>query len=331
MTSPPLYRLRRTVTLRPQSHGRFVLADSDGAAVRVTASTSLLVDSLTQGASFEQLTHVLRSAFPHAMGVEAKLSSLLEHLHRCGLLEGAPATTPSRPRRAWRFDIDPALEAMTRPLRRLPRALGLSLFVALTVTAAILIVGLLLDDRRPRFTELKESVGLAASIAILFGAIPLHELAHALGCRLTGHRVIEAGVGWAGFGLPRPYLLTDISAVFAGRVDRFVIAASGPLSDLVVAGASALVITSRADGTLKRVAVVLFWYCLASVAIGTSPLNSGDGAKMADAVLDDDMAARSLWLGAMSRLSNPRHIRLLKVFVVAQMAITLLVFVIGLL
>jgi putative peptide zinc metalloprotease protein len=105
--------------------------------------------------------------------------------------------------------------------------------------------------------------------------VVLHELAHGLAMESVGRRVQRAGFKLI---LIFPYVFVDTSEVwFEPRRRRFLVSAAGPLSDLALAGAFAVVCLSLPGGTIRDVTFQVAFAGYVAAFFNLNPFLERDG------------------------------------------------------
>jgi len=309
----------RPIRLRPDAvrvvrPSSTLFVDEDGHALRVSPQVSALWPLLRDGITPAALTAHLRARHPQAARVEEQVLALVASLRGSALLAGAPPAAPP-PTRVTAV-VDRVATIAARAIARLGVPVAASLIV-FAVAAALVSNVIQLTGSPPRLAPLLGASSWLGAAFVLLVAVPLHELGHAIAARSVGLRIAEVGLTVR--GLPRPFVRIPGSIAAPAR-HRVVIAAAGPLVDLAVAGFAAAI----ARGTGSGAASVVFVWTLLGALAATSPLVSGDGARLLEGALDDDLVRRAA-LGGRGRLTSRRAIRIYRLAIVAHVATTVLV------
>jgi putative peptide zinc metalloprotease protein len=137
-------------------------------------------------------------------------------------------------------------------------------------------------------------LGLGGLVFLLgrFFLVSLHELAHGLTMASYGRRVGKAGIKFFAF---LPYGFVDVSeSWFEPRRRRIAIAAAGPVSDLALGGAFALVCAALSRGTLRDILFQLAFGAYIGAFFNLNPFLDRDGYHiMVDLLREPGLRARS--------------------------------------
>jgi hypothetical protein len=294
-------------TRRVRRSGALLLVAPETNLIMVSPIVDQIWQSLVGGTTFAALQTELQQHRPRAKDVRSKLSAFLNRLSEAGLLEGS---SPGQPDKTMRleFPIAPLATRLASVVHRLPSGAASGVCGALALGAAGSLIALLASPSRPRLTSTGHYRSVPGAIAIL-AQMCLHELGHATACQLAGEPTGPAGIRFNRLGMPRPYVATPRACGIERPLHRALVAAGGPLVDLLVGGASAIVVLAlKPAGLLGEVANIVALYSLVAVNVGTSPLPQGDGSRVLEALLDDDFA-RAAALGRPSRFTRPTSTR----------------------
>lgn len=307
---------------RVHRNGSVLLLAPEGSSVMVSPLVDEIWDLLVAGVAVGELDRELRERRPHARDVSSKLETFLTRLGDAGLLEGHdPPTRP--PRRRIEIPIDAVARRVACLLRRVPRPLLAALVVACAAVATAGLILLLAGSQHPRVSELSEHLSLPGAFAVVM-LISLHELGHAVACRLEGVAAGPAGIRVGRLGIPRPYVHTPFAAGIADPHRRSVIPAGGPLVDLLLGGAAAwTLIAVDPAGAAGSVVWVIVLYAYIAIDVGTSPLPVGDGSHLLEALLDDDFARGAALFGRHSRFVRRRSVRIYRAVCLAHVICTI--------
>ena len=274
----------------------------------VTPLTDEIWDSMVAGAEIDALATELRVRHPRARDLNEKLTIFLDRLWSAGLLEGSePRSSP--PGRRVEIRIDPLARAVASMLRWVPRSLAIA---AIATMAAVSLCGLLLlilEARQPRLRYLFDHMTICGVLVIVLVLVPLHELGHAVTCRLLGMPCGPLGIRLSRVALPRPYVDTSPAWGLEQTRLRAWIPAGGPLMDVLVGGAAAwMLIACDPSDELKSILRLVFLYAWIAVNVGTSPLPVGDGSHILEALLNDEFARDAALLGRRNRFVRPHSV-----------------------
>lgn len=150
------------------------------------------------------------------------------------------------------------------------------------------------------------SLGLLAALVLLFCLeISLHEVAHAVACRLVGAKAGGFGVGLLWWVLPVFY--TDTRHVYTvdSKYKRAAVSLAGPLMDLLLLGVISLVMWLAPEASpLGRFAVAYFPIPLSLVLFNMNPfLIRMDGYWIAVDLLEQPNLRQMTFRLALSRLA----------------------------
>ncbi len=283
---------------------RWVLRDEDGAKyLRMGDAEASLVQVLAAGASLEDL--LAASERDQGAAGPPRLARLLADLGEHGLLEQTgDAYDP--------FEHDPGLlERMFKPrewafqnpdavFQAVYRYGGWLFFSApgLAVLGTIAAVGFVAFLRLALFQHVTPFVvadhlgwGAAVFLAGRLAAVSLHEIGHGLAVASFGRRVRRAGVKLI---LIFPFGFVDTSdAWFEPRRRRIAVSAAGPATDLIVAGAAAIV-TTLGHGTGADIAFQIALGAYIGGLFNLNPLLDRDGYHiLVDLLRQPGLRARS--------------------------------------
>jgi putative peptide zinc metalloprotease protein len=318
-------RLRAGVQRIELANGRRVLFATGRTPLRVTPTADEIWPMLVEGTQFEELVTRLQELHPQARSSRERVIAFVEQLGKAGLLEGTePAKAAIEKKEPIRIcDLDPLARMVAGGLRRLPPALRATLVLAVAGMAAMGAARYLLSAPTPRFLDAFQHFSFVGLALVMVVAAPLHEIGHAIACRMAG---VAAGPlcvrrGW--FGWLRPFVETPEAFLAPGRWGKFGIAAGGLFFDLLLCGAAAwTALLAGRTGLVGGAATFVFLYCVMNLNVGTSPLQPGDGSNMLGALLDDDFARQAALFGEHSRFANARNVRIYRLAGVAHLLLT---------
>jgi putative peptide zinc metalloprotease protein len=226
--------------------------------------------------------------------VEATLAPLLLDLARTELVAGLDLPESRRSRLARGVQLLPRLYLVRRPwparlslpLRPLANRVGarlLGLGVAAGCASALVALGALAGALDTGAQPL-----LPAAVAAILAGVALHELAHASVCAALRVPVREWGVALSFYVLPMVFVdRTDAYRV--SRPRRALIALAGPVCDLLLAGAAAVVALACGPGSaLGATATAVAGLQLALLIANLLPLAGTDGYQAIEALCGED-------------------------------------------
>lgn len=291
-----LYRLMPDVDIVRRANVLLLVSRSSGASVRVSPAAEPLLPMLAQGTTQAALAATLQQRHPLAQDVGAKLQVFLQPLVRSGVV--ATRESAVRRRRGWaKFELfrpDPLAHWLAQRVLALPQVLrraSLGLLLAMPVAGLLLLVA---SGRLPPASALVNAFAPGGLLLFALLLVPLHEASHALACRMAGVAVGGGGILLHGGIMPGPYIETTQAYRVAGRWPRFLIPAVGPLVNLLGAGAAAWLLWLGVGP--QALLTTFFLLCVLFVYLDTNPFGPTDGARMLEALLDDELARRQAWV-----------------------------------
>jgi putative peptide zinc metalloprotease protein len=267
---------------------RWVLRDADGSsALRLGETEAQLVGLLDGGHGVAELIGDAEARAGSAGA--AVLARLLADLGEHGYLEGVDAPD-AEAAHGWRrllaprvFVLDGAGDAFDRVYRhggwRLFTRTGLTAITVIAVSGLLALALVIAGDRATPFV-VGGRLGLGGLIFIAgrLAVVLAHELAHGLTLIAFGRRAERAGVK---FILGFPYAFVDTSAaLFEPRRRRLAVSASGPVSDLAVGGACALVCLAVPVEGVREVSLQVALAAYTGALFNLNPLLDRDGYHM---------------------------------------------------
>ena len=329
--SPSAVQLREGVARVRRVRGQTVLVSPDGSsATRIGKVGEELLPLLVRGAEVEGLAAFLQRQHPRAQDISVKLDQFLAELNRSGVL--ATSRRPverarSRAKRFALFNPDRLAKELAESWCRIPAFHSLGLITLLVVIAATGLVAAWLMDSRwlnplgliARF----DPIGLAVFV---FMVVPLHELSHAVACRVAGVPVTAAGIILHAHVIPGPYVETTSAYRIADRWRRFWIPATGPLVNFLASGAAAwTVVLTGGNGLVGRASLYVLLLSGLFVYLDTNPLIASDGSHMLEALLEDELARATAVSRRRAGLSRRSVIRTYRLVAVAHVIVAALI------
>jgi putative peptide zinc metalloprotease protein len=249
----------------------------------------------------------------------SRLASLLADLGERELLEGVEASDAPVPAGPLRRLLRPktwVVPGAGEAFERIYRAGGFVLFARpVRVLVVLVAVGgggtfaYLIGSRQVTPFVVASRVGVGGLVFLLgrFLVVLLHELAHGLTVASFGRRVPRAGLKLV---LVFPYAFVDTSeAWFEPSRRRLAISAAGPISDVTVGGAAALVCFGLSDGVPREVVFQLALAAYMGAFFNLNPLLERDGYHiLVDVLHEPGLRRRSqAWLAATLRREPQRR------------------------
>jgi putative peptide zinc metalloprotease protein len=274
-----------------------LVAPNGNAAVRVGNVGERLLPFLARGSGFRDLAEILRQDHPQSRDIESKLSQLVATLSRSQLvIVDDEATRGSRRTRRFPLvDLNPIAARVASLLVRAPRCTlvcGGGLLLCAASAGVLAVAGQDFHLLHPSGLVCRfDRFGFMAFVLMV---VPLHEISHAVACRMAGAAISSAGLVLHGGIVPGPYVDTTAAYRVRARWRRFSIPAVGPAVDLVTSGTAAwFVRVSPAESALSQASLYLMLLGLVALILDTNPFNASDGSHMVEAFLNDELARRS--------------------------------------
>jgi hypothetical protein len=287
-----------------------LLVGPGGNPVMVSPLAGEVLHLLVAGVRVGELARELQALRPRAGDTPVKLAVFLDRLGQAGLLEGREAAGAAEPR--LKIPVDGLARRVTAAVRPLPPRVLACVPGALAAASLAGLGGLLARPDRPRLTHLR--AGATQAVLVLPAMGLLHELGHALACRLIGVPSGPLTLRMSRLGVPRPAVRTPGAWGVEEAARRAWIPAGGPLVDLLTGGAAAWWLLLRGpDHGHSSTPRLLALYALMAVDVGTSPIPVGDGSHLLEALLDDEFARDAALLGRRSPFVRPGSARTYRV------------------
>jgi len=232
-----------------------VLKDAEGSSYTMLSEEGLFLWQLIDGR--RTVRELCRAyAARHGRGAAQEVMGALGHLCKAGVvcfddrdrvqhagnpIGGAGSALRLCSWHCWAGDLDRAVAALYRALRPLyaPIAQAALLMAALA--------GLIAFARHLAVSPWPTTALLPAALSLVLH-IAVHEAAHALTCKHFGRQVRRAGIGCYYFA---PVAFVDTSDIWAApRLQRILVSAAGPYSNLVLSGVAGLCTLALAPGDL---------------------------------------------------------------------------------
>jgi putative peptide zinc metalloprotease protein len=279
-----------------------------------SAEEYALLDMLRQPVSLAELQRAFGRQFPPQTITPQSIWGFLSRLHEAGLLisdaagqgrELAERTQKERLRQwafAWtrmlciRFrGLDPD-RFLTAAHQRLGWLFSRTMLVAaalLMLYAASLVVGHFGEFRArlPELSVLFDPRNLVWVLLAIGGVKVLHELGHAMACKLFGGQVHELGVMLLAFS---PCLYCDVSDAWRlpNKWQRIFVSSAGVLVELAIASVATIVWWHSQPGLVNLVALDVMIVCsVSTLLVNGNPLLRYDGYY----ILSDLTESPNLW------------------------------------
>jgi hypothetical protein len=187
------------------------------------------------------------------------------------------------------------------------------------VGAALVGIVLLINSpsHAPHVLDLLQRFSLPGLLCFVGMVIPLHELSHAVACRLVGVPVTEWGLELSSFGLPVPYVSTPAATALLDRTHSVWIPAAGPLCNVVLCGIAAWL--SLTCDAVRDAASFVLLCTLYSTVVGTTLLQESDGSHVLAVLLHDPQVRTAALSRAAGEPASRRHVHLYRALCVAHL------------
>ena len=264
--STPL-RLYQDVKLAsPQADVALLLRENSNAPLKLSGVSARLAQHLLTGTSFSALQAELASYHPQATPEQCQqaLQAFLQRLQQANMIDDGTQRPVAVAKVAGRIALpnpDALAHHLARALQFVPCWLRRSLLgVALLLAVWQLAVSL------PGLNQwLMHGAWQGSQLLMLIAGVPLwlllHEMAHAVVCRLYGCPVLGAGLQFRGWWLPSAFVNTSAIALFPQRDIKVAVALAGPLMDLLCLGALAALCATALAPALQPLLLLLVLAC----------------------------------------------------------------------
>jgi putative peptide zinc metalloprotease protein len=294
--SVPLVLSPGAERLTGADHQPMLYLASQRSYIRLSRGAAGLLDALDGETSAAQILAGVGG--DEALRSRRLVLDVIDLLRRAGaftLDAGAGADLPPRwrrrlaaaPRLRLTRGIDPLVAGPARLIRGRPRAARAAAIAVAVAGVALCLVGAL------RFSA-PAAVLWPTVFAVVLAEVAVHELAHAVVCRVFGVSVREAGIMLWGWFLPLAYVDCTDTYRLARRRPRILVALAGPFVDLTAAAACVpvmLVAGPRLSGT----ASILFLSLLLMLARNLLPVLPTDGYHALQAAAGELNLRRRSW------------------------------------
>ncbi len=318
-------RLRSDVR-RVSRPGSVLLIRAQGNPLRVSATVDKIWPLLVDGVQVEDLVVHFERTFPAAGDVRIRVSNFAEQLRQSGFLEDSPGFTNKRKlRQPPTVDLDGLARRVAALLVQVPRplaVLGMIVIVSASTVGSALV---LIRPGHPRFIDMVRSFSWAGLAFVLLFLMPLHEIGHAVACRLAGVRAGKLTVGSGAFGFPRLFLLTPDVLLLTERRRRLLVTCGGAICEIVVTGITAWALLI--PGFLvpfRQIITFVFLFCILSLIAGTNPVHESDGSHVLEIFLNDDALRCVALQGRPSRFTSLRNVRIYRAACIAHVLLSLM-------
>jgi putative peptide zinc metalloprotease protein len=310
-------KLRAGVQCVSQPGGESFFVSPQDNWVRVGRAAKELWHMLHRGTNAAQLTAYLAARYPQTPDIAHRVAIFVGQLQRANLLEGSYDVPKRDGVVLCRVPIDGVARTIAHVIGYVPTALA-AIWGALLVGAALVGIGWFVNSptHTPHLLDLLQRFSLPGLLCFVGIVIPLHELSHAVACRLVGVPVTEWGIELSSFGLPVPYVSTPAAAALLDRKHSVWIPAAGPLCNVVLCGIAAWL--SLTCNALRDAASFVFLCTLCSTVAGTTLLQESDGSHVLAALLHDPQVRTAALSRSAGEPASRRNIRLYRALCVTH-------------
>lgn len=304
-----------------------------GRSVRVSNTAQCLISPLTQGATFTELVSTLNETHPNASNIEGLLERFLKPLVQAGLF--SDGTNEVREKGKYAFGSpDKFARLLSKVTNSVPALLRHFMYFFVTMLSIGAIYYVFSTNSIPSLDSIIFGLDWLGAIFFVVIVVPIHELSHALACRMAGAQVGEFGIIMHGRVIPGPYVDTSNGYQVESNWKRASIPLAGPFINLIFAGLAAFaVLYSEAFIDMLQPLPVtsatfqtVFMLALAFVYFDTSLLSGSDGSHVLEALFDDELLRRVALKQVQSPFSQPQAVRIYQVLAALHLVIGALFF-----
>lgn len=276
----------RVIDVQPDIDTLILVGDMHSRPLKLAGLSCTLALAIKRGASESELIAILGLAYPNhpAAHHQRALQTFIGKLRTAGLLDEDQVRSMGR----WSMpNPDPLAEVLAGRLLTLPARLRRWLLRGAVIGSVVII--LLALQHQPHWREwaLSTPVHWAALGVGVLAWLILHELAHAVACRMHGCPVSGAGLMLRGFLLPSPFINTSAIHLFPGDAIRLHVAIAGPVLDLLLAGVLAAELMLMPPGSATAVVQALLQLVLLGLYFNLTPFRISDGRTAFDVYFGD--------------------------------------------
>ncbi|MBH2698421.1 PqqD family peptide modification chaperone [Serratia marcescens] len=260
-----LLRLNEDVKLvSPQANVALLLRENSNAPLKLSGFSARLAQQLQGGSSMAALLTELAEHHPNATPEQCQqaLSAFLLRLKQANMIVDGAQKRSAAAKVAGRYRLpnpDRVAHKIATVLRVVPRGLGYGL-LSLAIAAALWRFIACLPGLN---AWLLQGEWASVQLLVMLVGIPLwlflHEMAHAVVCRLYGCPVLGAGLQFRGWWLPSAFVNTSAIALFPQRGMKAWVAMAGPLMDLLCLGALAALSESAAATAIRPLLLLILF------------------------------------------------------------------------
>lgn len=260
--STPL-RLYNDVKLAsPQVGVVLLLREDSNAPLKLSGTSAQLAQQLLVGSSFTALLDELAKHHPQATPEQCQqaLHTFLQRLQQTNMIDDGTQRPPAVTKVPGRTPLpnpDGMAHKIAIALHSIPRWLGCSL-LCLGVALALWYLAVSLPALN---NWLLYGKWQGSQLIIILVGLPLwlllHEMGHAVACRLYGCPVLGAGLQFRGWWLPSVFVNTSAITLFPQRGMKVSVALAGPLMDLLCLGVLAALCETAAATTVKPLLLLI--------------------------------------------------------------------------
>jgi len=276
----------RVIDVQPDVDTLILVGDMQSRPLKLAGLSCTLALAIKRGASESELIAILGLAYPnHPVAHHQRaLQTFIGKLRAAGLLDGAQARSRGR----WSLpNPDPLAEILAGWLLTIPpRLRRLLLRIAVTGSVVFILWALQYQPHWREWVFSTPDLWAAFGVGMLSWLI-LHEMAHAVACRMHGCPVSGAGLMFRGFLLPSPFINTSAIHLFPGDAIRLHVAIAGPILDLLLAGMLAVWLIFMPPGDATPIVQALLQLVLLGLYFNLTPFRVSDGRTAFDVYFGD--------------------------------------------
>lgn len=299
--STPL-RLNADVKLAsPQGDVALLLRENSNAPLKLSGVSARLAQLLLAGTSLAALQDELAKHHPQATAEQCQqaLHTFLQRLRQANMIDEGKER-PAAAKVAGRIPLpnpDAAARRIASLLQPVPRWLGCTLLLA----AAALALWQAVASLPALNLWLMQGEWPGSQLFVMVVGIPLwlllHEMGHAVACRLYGCPVLGAGLQFRGWWLPSAFVNTSAIALYPQRGIQVAVALAGPLVDLLCLGTLAALSETAVAATVHLLQLLV----LVGLLFNLTPFRLSDMNRAFQAFAQRDASGKHLSWSASGR------------------------------
>ncbi|MBF7073494.1 M50 family metallopeptidase [Glaciecola sp. MH2013] len=291
-----------------------VHADS-GQSMSVSLAASCLISPLSCGARYAELIRTISEKFPSAQSVHQDLKNTLLDMSKIGFVSQIQDAPNLRGFYSL-CSLDTPAKSIAGILEKVHIQLRHFVYLFALVLSIMAIGSLFKYDLLPELREVITNFSLTGFVLFLLLLIPLHEFSHAIACRMAGIASGRFGIVMHGGILPGPFIDTSLRQLVTSKWKRASIPLVGPLTNLVCAGAVALVIALGHSNLINLSSFhisdaalhTLFLLCISFFYFDSSPSFASDGSHVVETIFENENLRKAALSTEKSTLAEPREV-----------------------